>query len=264
MSMPDLVAVSDAQECAAGSDWDAVVAVGPSASFPDATEVQAVLEQSAALDARLLKDGGFLAAPPVAGGRLVFSPTGPLDRDYDDVRRFAAAAAKGIARARDAGARRPLLLLGGVPETPLFRRAVEVCLLGACQALWQPLEAREARGEDEVEPVQRVGFVHDDAVDGDALAQGVMALEAGRRLARDLGGTEPERMAPARFAEYCEEAFADGPVRVEVVEDVEQLEKEYPLAMAVGRASLAVPRHRPRVVRLVYDCRLYTSPSPRD
>ena len=187
MPMPDLIAVSDAQACAAGSDWDAVVAVGPTTSFPESTEVQTVLQQSASLDAHLLKEGGLVTAPPVAGGRLVFSPTGPLDRDYDDVRRYGAAAARGVARARDAGARRPLLLLGGVPETPVFRRALEVSLLGACQALWAPLEAREARGEEEMEPVLAVGFVHDDGVNGDALAQGVMALEAGRRLARDLG-----------------------------------------------------------------------------
>lgn len=33
-----------------------------------------------------------------AGGRLILSPTGKLNRDYDDVRRVGEAAASGISR----------------------------------------------------------------------------------------------------------------------------------------------------------------------
>lgn len=34
----------------------------------------------------------------VSGGRLVISNTGPLDRDYDDIRRIGEAAAAGVSR----------------------------------------------------------------------------------------------------------------------------------------------------------------------
>jgi hypothetical protein len=32
-------------------------------------------------------------------------------------------------------------------------------------------------------------------------AENIRAVEAGRRLARDLGGPDPERMAPGRYAD---------------------------------------------------------------
>lgn len=37
-------------------------------------------------------------APGLPGNRLVFACTGPVNRDYDDVRRFSDAAANGIKR----------------------------------------------------------------------------------------------------------------------------------------------------------------------
>ena len=48
--------------------------------------------------------------------RLVCSPTGPLDKDYDDVRRFSDASNAGVKRALEAGAKSPLLMvLGSLP-----------------------------------------------------------------------------------------------------------------------------------------------------
>ena len=48
--------------------------------------------------------------------RLVYSPTGPLDKDYDDVRRFSDASNVGVKRALEAGAKSPLLMvLGALP-----------------------------------------------------------------------------------------------------------------------------------------------------
>ena len=42
--------------------------------------------------------GCVVGVPGVSGGRLVFAPTGPLDRDYDDARRWTDAARAGIKR----------------------------------------------------------------------------------------------------------------------------------------------------------------------
>jgi leucyl aminopeptidase len=134
-------------------------------------------------------------------------------------------------------------------EAAALPRTAEVALLAALGALWEPLEAREALGEEQAEPVRVLGVA---GARAPALVQLVAALEQGRRLARDLAGTEPERMRPEAFAALCVDAFMDTAVSVEVVEDLDTLSYQYPLLMAVARASLAVERHRPRVIHLEY------------
>jgi leucyl aminopeptidase len=127
-----------------------------------------------------------------------------------------------------------------------------VAALGAVGGLWEPLEAREALGADAVEPVQQIGLAALGQPLDPSLAKWIEATEAGLRLARDLAGTEPERMAPPQFAAYCTAAFRGTKVKVTVQKDVKRLAKEYPLLMAVARASLGVARHKPCVVRLEY------------
>ena len=205
-----------------------------------------------AADARADAQVSFVPIEGLAGGRLVVAPTGPLARDHDDARRFADAARAGLRRARDAGARSPLLLIGPAPSDPRYRNAAAVAALGAVGGLWEPLEAREALGAEVAEPVTQIGVV---ALGGGLDAPGLARLgsvEGGVRLARDLCGTEPERMAPPRFAEYCVQAFAGTGVKVEVVDDPAILLRDYPLLMAVARASMGVRRHRPCVIRLEY------------
>jgi len=59
-------------------------------------------------------------------------------------------------------------------------------------------------------------------------------------------------MAPPRFAQYCVDAFKGTGVKVSIVDQPKALSKDYPLLMAVARASMEVERHRPCVVRLEY------------
>jgi len=75
------------------------------------------------------------------GERFVLSPTGPLNRCEDDVRRFFDAAEAGIKRALKSGARKPLLLV--VPDER-FSQSLLVSILGAMHALYTTLELREA------------------------------------------------------------------------------------------------------------------------
>jgi leucyl aminopeptidase len=248
--MTDLVWAAGQEKT--GSRWDAVVAIGPTRSFEWLQEVSAVIETARAIDAHLDEEVTLHAAPALAGGRLIVAPTGPLARDYDDVRRFADAARKGIGRARAAGARKPLLIVSGTPKSPSYGRALEVALLGALAGIWEPLEAREALGSAEVQPITSIGFAAQDIADGADVARRLSALEAGRAVARDICGTEPERMAPQRMAEYCRDTFAGTDVGVEIVSDLEKLRQGYPLIAAVGRASMQVERHHPRVIRLEY------------
>ena len=178
--------------------------------------------------------------------RLILAPTGSLHRDYDDVRRFYDAARSAAVVARNAGAKAPALWLPEVPENPAFKLAREAAWFGFCQGLYEPLEAREHFGEglEEIHHIYLVGPTQQPA-------NWLTAVESGRRVARDLCGTEPERMSPLRFAEYCQQAFAGTAVKMQVVDDQPQLEHEYPLLAAVARASFHT-HQRPCVIRLEY------------
>lgn len=250
MTLPKTEAVTDLSAALSSGAFDGVVLVAGDLAASTHPAIDAAVAAARAIDARLGERPAVLPAPDLPGGRLVVAAAGPLDRDWDDVRRFRDAAQAALPRARDAGSRRPLLVLDGVPARPGFEQAGVVTLSAALAGLWRPLEAREARGEEQMEPVEAVGFFS--AAAAEHAVRRATAIEAGRRLARDLGGTEPERMAPPRFAQAVKAAFEGTEVEVEVVRDREPLEREYPLLMAVARASLHVERHLPRVVRLEY------------
>lgn len=230
--------------------WDALVVVTPTGGLPEVAPVEAVLAPYRSAAADWGSQVGLVPGPGVPGGRVVLAPTGPLDRDWDDVRRFGDAARAGLRRARDAGARRPLLVVHGVPDDLRHGHATEVALLEAVGGLWEPLEARESRGA-RVEPVERVGLLSA-APGAKHAASRVEAFEEARRVARDIAGTEPERMTPAHVVESCRAVFQDTPVRMGVVEERPTIEREYPLIAAVARASYVVPRHAPRIIRMEY------------
>lgn len=215
--------------------------------LPDPQLVVEVLRLQA-IDQRIGKETVLLHLPLVAGGRLILAPTGPLHRDFDDVRSFSDAAKQAAALAKAAGATQPAMWVQAVSGA-LFSKAMQVAYLGFSQALWQPLEGREALGEDLVEPIRRIGLIGH----SEETAKTLSALESGRRVARDLCGSEPERMTPSRFAEYCQQAFVSSNVTVSVQQDIATLNTEYPLLMAVARSSLMVPRHHPAVIRLEYN-----------
>jgi leucyl aminopeptidase len=200
------------------------------------------------------------------GSVLVSSPTGPLSRDYDDVRRYADATAKAIKRLRQGGFRRPLLMVQGPQESsaegacdPLkdFSKYLEVSLLAALAEAHEPLQTRESNPSYVQETlIERIGIVGESQERiGEALAF-CEAVEEGRRLARDVGSSDPERMTSLRAAEYIEEYFrgieGGANVSCSLVKDAQILSKEYPLLMAVARASMHVPRHAPCVVELEY------------
>lgn len=228
---------------ALSTDVDGLILISPSLSSLPAE--YAHIAELAAIDGRLGKETVLLLNEQSPGKRLVVAPTGPISRDYDDVRRYFDAAKKAILEITKAGALNPAIAVFG-SDGQLYQHALSVAYLGACQALWQPLEAREHHGEEKIEPVQSITLIGEVDIDY------VNAVAKGQYLARDLCGTEPERMAPPRFAEYCEMAFAGSNVSVEVISDLATIDKTYPMLSAVARASYAVERHHPRVVKLEY------------
>lgn len=183
------------------------------------------------------------------GCRVVYSPVGRLN-DFDDVRRYAEAAQAALCRAIKAGAQKPLLVL---PQSVgRFEDAQLVALLGALHQLYVPLQLRE----DVPAKRQRfrsLGFYcQQQGAPADRLLRLAQTLEAGRYVARDIGGGDPERMAPPRVAEYVQQAFRSGPVHVSVFDDERVFEREYPLFQAVNRAAATVKRHAGRIIFLEY------------
>lgn len=78
-------------------------------------------------------------------------------------------------------------------------------------------------------------------------------LESGLYVARDIGGGDPERMAPRRVLEYVQQNFANSCVKVTAIDDIAQISKEYPLFEAVNRAASVVERHRGCIIFLEYN-----------
>ncbi|MFC3031135.1 M17 family metallopeptidase [Pseudoalteromonas fenneropenaei] len=229
------------------ADADALIVITANVSALDDSVLAGIVAPYLSVDARITTKVTLLMAEQVPGKRLIIAPTGPLHRDFDDVRRIFDAAKLAITEAKAAGAIKPALMLSGLPQDARYVNALQVAYLGLCQALWLPLEARDFHGEA-IEPVTQVALVGAD----DALCKQLNALASGHYAARDLCGTEPERMAPARFAEYCQQLFANTSVAIEVISDRATLDREYPLLGTVARASYAVERHHPCVIKLEY------------
>lgn len=254
MARPSLHPVADlASELRSDSSFDALVVVGPLDAAKSLPVVGEIAGRFAAIDADAAGRPTVHLADGLPGNRLVLAPVASIARDHDDVRRFADSANAGLGRAKAAGSKRPLIVVTGRPNLARYQRSTEASLLGALASLWQPLEGREARGEDVLEPVEAMGFHATDGGDAEAIARAVDALEAGRYLARDICGTDPERMRPEAMAAACLQSFEGTPVRVHVQDDPEAIRQRYPLMHAVARASLQVHRHRPCVIRLEYE-----------
>lgn len=225
-------------------DWDALIVVGPSFKTLPAA-YQAAISQAQQADASVTEQVSVLYCAEAPGSRLVLAPTGSLEADYDDIRRFFDAANQAGQRAAAAGSKKPVLITSGVPSGAAWENALATSYLGLMQGAYEPLEAREHHG-DLLEPFTAVGLL------GEFDAKWLAALEAGKRVARDICGTEPERMSPAKAAEYCIQAFAGTGAQVTVINDRLQLQHEYPLLSTVARASFAIDKQRPCVVRIEY------------
>ena len=78
------------------------------------------------------------------------------------------------------------------------------------------------------------------------------AIEAGRNVARDIGGSDPERMSAIRVADYVRTIFESSPIiNIDVVDDINQINREFPCLGIVNRGS--PERHAARVIFLRYD-----------
>ena len=215
------------------------------------------IQEARSIDAALCSGTHMMITEAAPGRRLILSSVGSLDGDCDDVRLFGEAGTRAMKRALEAGAERPCLVVYGGGEG-VYLHALESATLGVLSALWCPLEAREqTRGAS----IEALGVVMNETgregtfkteTQRAQWARWISAIEAGRSVARDVAGTEPERMAPPKLAELSKRVFRDTSVEVNVIKERATLERDYPLLSAVARASQVVKRHQPCVIRLNY------------
>lgn len=118
-------------------------------------------------------------------------------------------------------------------------------VLGALHAAYTPLEVAEMLPEKSVK-LDKLSVFDTDV----NILKVATAIEEGRTVARDLGGSDPERMAAPRIVEYLEKEFLNTEGVKMTVEKVDKA--KYPLMAAVNRAASTVPRHDGRVVHLEY------------
>ncbi|WP_144210482.1 M17 family metallopeptidase [Shewanella donghaensis] len=244
MFQVNVIDVQNDQAIFEGNGWDAVVVVTTDLAAIAQDEIKLLANHAKQIDQRIGKTATLLLAPGLSGGRLIIAPVVNAENEYSDVSVFAKAAREGIVIAKAAGAVKPLLVVD-TSKDKRYQFAQQVAALACGQELWQSLELREAT---DISPAFRaIGLLG-----SDKCSELLNAVETGKVLARDLCGTEPERMAAPAFADYCVDAFEGSGLAVSVVEEREELERDYPLLCAVGRASFEVTRHQPRVVKLEY------------
>ncbi|KAI7890372.1 uncharacterized protein EV154DRAFT_511405 [Mucor mucedo] len=198
--------------------------------------------------------------------RILIAPTGSLLNDFDDVRRFKDVAYEAGLQALKVGMSRPLVCFADEPVSTVsqwtfgqdnsdYKHFLEVSMLALLESTFEPVDVRqhyEATGKS-ITTFSHIGFVSGADVDATALVNNVAAIEAGRRMSKDIGNPDPEIMSPINVAKYVVEQFKDiENVKVTVIDDMDIILKNYPLAHAVTRASLPVPRHHPRIVHFEY------------
>uniref|UniRef100_A0A8C4Q7X0 Cytosol aminopeptidase domain-containing protein n=1 Tax=Eptatretus burgeri TaxID=7764 RepID=A0A8C4Q7X0_EPTBU len=126
-----------------------------------------------------------------------------------------------------------------------------VATLGALHAIYVPLEVQEAL-PDKSTKVNLLGIWTSASDDAERLIEVVSALEAGRALCRDIGGSDPERMTPPRVYDYVNKMFINSNVKVSVITDPAIFEKDFPCLAAVNRCANVVSRHRGHLIELEY------------
>lgn len=124
-----------------------------------------------------------------------------------------------------------------------FPQAALVAVLGALEALYVPLESKQTKSAK----VHKLGvfgnFPHLDLV---------KALEAGRIVSRDIGGSDPETMAAPKVEEYLKKNLNSN-VKIEVIQGQQNFQKDYPCFAAVNRSADQVERHQGRIIWLTYE-----------
>lgn len=123
-------------------------------------------------------------------------------------------------------------------------------VLGAYEAVYTPLEVREAFPN--LSKVRYLSFCNfaNEVREADVFKLSE-AIERGRNVARDIGGSDPERMSSLNIVTYVRSLFDSTSISVEIIDDEDVIRREFPCLAIVDRGSL--PRHRSRIIFLSYE-----------
>ncbi|KAI3422008.1 Cytosol aminopeptidase, catalytic domain [Globodera pallida] len=187
--------------------------------------------------------------------RIVYASTGTVHKDFDDVRRYTKAGTAAAEASLSAGVRSPLLV---VVPSERFPNAGLMAALGFLHALYIPLNVVQC--DKPVPKVDLLGILEVDATERAAarrvplpLVHLLQALQRSFDVTRDIGDGDPQSMCPAKVVEYVKSSFENSSVRVSVIDDVEQIRRDYPLMSAVSRCANAIEEHKARLIWLEYD-----------
>lgn len=100
--------------------------------------------------------------------------------------------------------------------------------------------------------IESLGVWSEDSQKTHAVVHLVKLIESGIYVARDIGGADPERMAPPRVYEYVRDLFKDSIIKINVIDNEKEISREYPLFEAVNRAASVIERHRGCIIFLEY------------
>lgn len=115
------------------SGYDGILWISVPGQKIDNTDLQTVANELRSLDNAAETEIHVFPLKNLPAGRLIYSPTGKLDPDYDDARIFGEAASKGARRLLKAGVKKPLIVL---PSHQDHVMAELVALLGVLRALY--------------------------------------------------------------------------------------------------------------------------------
>ena len=62
--------------------------------------------------------------------------------------------------------------------------------------------------------MEKLGFWHEDAVEADNIIKQANAIELGRIMTRDIGGSDPERMSAENVLKYVRQALGSTEIKV--------------------------------------------------
>ncbi|CAB4004725.1 aminopeptidase [Paramuricea clavata] len=233
------------------TDYDCIIFVSENLDFtdPQLQFLKAPLQERKTNDSNFEKDISFI---DIDGNvqRLVYVPIGPVNRDYDDVRRYYDAACNGMKRAIKAGSKKPVLAF---PSTTSFEHTWTVSAFGALHALYTPIEVAVSDATKALK-VEFLAIFYSGTVEiGDRLLEYVKAVEIGRMVCRDIGASDPEFSCTSEVEKYVLKVLGNDPtIKITVTKGTDVLKQNYPLLAAVDRAASVTERHQGRVINFDY------------
>ncbi|KAE9554366.1 hypothetical protein FO519_002425 [Halicephalobus sp. NKZ332] len=232
--------------------YDAVIVVSHStralSSYPGLQSLVPVLENYSKLNKSFEKGTvSLIQTEKVHSQRLIYSSTGSVNTDFDDVRKYIAAAQRAVSSAIGFGVKSPLLI------TIPYERFPQAELVSAIGALHPAYTSYSHRNEDGRSLKLDSLSLYPISDNSPRFLNIVNALQRAFIVSRDIGDGDPQRMAPPKVAEYVKSLFEGTSVKITIDDDQEKIKQEYPLLAAVNRSANDVENHQARVIWLEYN-----------